>query len=127
MTCKDCIHSGVCKYRYRQLPLSDCTHDESNKIEKIGCPFADKAKVVELPCKVGDTVYFIDFDLCNKYLKIYKTTVDEFVTDKFDTFAVLNIIFTQFTARRAKAVSIKNFGETAFLTREEAEKALKKR
>ena len=50
MTCKDCIHYKVCDDKRRNnhtVSQSTCKH------------FADKSLVVELPCKVGDTVYGI--------------------------------------------------------------------
>ena len=52
MTCKDCVHYEVCKIVHsngddRVLENSPCKH------------FKNKANFVELPCKVGDTVYKI--------------------------------------------------------------------
>lgn len=53
MKCADCIHCDICKYRYRPLPLSDSTYDESDHIERIGCPFIEKSRFEELPGNVG--------------------------------------------------------------------------
>ena len=62
MTCKDCYHNKVCKYKNYQIPLCDCTYEESNHVENIGCPLVCKASVIEVPCKVGDTVYTFQDD-----------------------------------------------------------------
>lgn len=48
MTCKDCIHYEICKM--------DGTIIETKKCEY----FKDKSKFIELPCKVGGTMYVID-------------------------------------------------------------------
>lgn len=50
MTCKDCIHSKVCEffsYRITSNAEQKCKH------------FKDLSRFVELPCKLGDFVYFI--------------------------------------------------------------------
>lgn len=50
MTCKDCIHYDVCE---AHLKLNDIP------LELCGL-FKDKSRIVELPCKVGDTVYVLN-------------------------------------------------------------------
>lgn len=53
MTCKDCIHYGICHLqymrgeKYKDVELSECSD------------FKDKSKYIELPRKVGDTVYIL--------------------------------------------------------------------
>lgn len=47
MTCKDCVHHDICECAGR-----DICED-----------FKDKSRFIELPCKVGDTVYC---DICNE-------------------------------------------------------------
>lgn len=48
-SCKDCLHVEVCKY-----------NDGVNTWSTGDCPrFKDKSKFIELPCKVGDTVYHL--------------------------------------------------------------------
>lgn len=66
MTCKDCLHYELCKYN---------TYQEAHyfgKVKKIyitidnnsPCKyFADRSKCVHLPCKVGDTIYKLWYDL----------------------------------------------------------------
>lgn len=51
--CKECLKSDVCKY-----------NDGVNLWCKGDCPkFVDLNQNLELPCKVGDTVYCIDYIL----------------------------------------------------------------
>lgn len=48
MTCKDCIHYEVCCDEYELAHAENCNN------------FKDKSKYIELPCKVGDTLYYLD-------------------------------------------------------------------
>jgi hypothetical protein len=69
MTCENCIHYGLCIdcicyecssggnncndceiYSYRDGQVTELTPCED---------FKDKSKIIELPCKVGDTVYAV--------------------------------------------------------------------
>lgn len=50
MTCKDCIHCDVCQYKELPIIAEQCVD------------FKDKSKYIELPCKVGDTVYVLDYE-----------------------------------------------------------------
>jgi hypothetical protein len=43
--CENCYHFHVCDLQYRLEEHQDCKH------------YKDKSLIVELPCKVGDTVY----------------------------------------------------------------------
>lgn len=58
MTCKDCIHNEVCS----QFSKADGANHEyytyTNLSEKCEC-FKSKSEFVCLPCKVGDTVYYL--------------------------------------------------------------------
>lgn len=72
----------------------------------------EEGRLVVLPCKVGDTVY-----LPNKYMKrIVSFNIVEFYIFK-DGYAILDNFENEY--------EIEDFGKTVFLTREEAEKALK--
>lgn len=54
MTCKDCTHYTVCE---------GWQIDERRESLANGCTdFKDKSKYTELPCKVGDTVYILDYE-----------------------------------------------------------------
>lgn len=57
-TCKECFFKVNCAQRATYTDYHFDTIDEA--VEKIGCDyFKDKDLIVELPCKVGDTVYEI--------------------------------------------------------------------
>ena len=81
---------------------------------------ADKdGRVVVLPCKVGDTV-FARLDNKSKY--VCECKVKQIVVGNigFVTFAPIG------APEREYDVSLRGFGKTVFLSREEAEKALQK-
>lgn len=98
--------------------------------------------VIVLPCKVGDTVYFLDYDtsscnncelfsggycggdsFCTEHYSLYPAPCeeDEEVCPKHKLI-VKSTRFSVFFSHRQK-----DFGKTVFLTREEAEEALKER
>lgn len=109
MTCKDCYHFDVCNTILKNA-LSCDDNDCSQECQL----FKDKSKIIELPCKVGDTVYFIKSAFT--YLKEPKAEiVKTIITAEYDT-----IYKTQ-----NRAFNIAVIGETVFLTREEAEQALR--
>ena len=53
MTCKDCYHYDACKFYNKNLP------EEYDTIEWQCDNFKDKSRIIELPYKVGDKVYYI--------------------------------------------------------------------
>lgn len=110
-TCKDCIHCDVCYVINAKIAPVDTPCDECTK-------FKAKSKFVELPCKVGDTVYFLcrnletyEWYICEK--EIYSINV----YDNSIFFYISPICFF---------VEME-IGVRLFLTKEEAEKALKER
>lgn len=94
-SCKDCMHEEVCNIFSVVLNEYDA--------ENCVC-FKDRNRFVELPCKVGDTVYQTDG------IRIYENKIERII---FDT---NNIGFDE-----------TSIGKSIFLTREEAEQALKER
>lgn len=82
--------------------------------------------VIVPPCKVGDTVYYINKRLhIALYLNtIYKAEVVRIVTTRLGTSLVIQIHNEHGCT---EIPDIKDFGKTLFLTREDAEKALKER
>ncbi len=84
MTCKDCVHYDVCLSSYiRKEYPTEVGYCEENEICHL---FKDKSKFIELPCKVGDTVYVIpskvnyDLNKLNRHSennRVYEQTVDE--------------------------------------------------
>ena len=63
MTCKDCIHYEVCKNKNIKNPKG-CNENiaDLNNIETMCTDFKDESKYIELPCKVGDTVYVLEYE-----------------------------------------------------------------
>lgn len=103
--CKDCTHRDVCRY-----------NDGVNKWCKGDCPhFKDCNQVVEFPCKVGDTVYYIG-GLQNALIK--PAVVERVIIhrDRIEELGVTN-----------NGTYFENDFNIFFLTREEAEKHLKER
>ena len=125
MTCKDCIHyEACCHWTEEEHGAMEMTTTEQ------GCNyFKDKSKFIELPCKVGDTVYYIN-DFYDDSI-----TIQEFIVEslhitadkdklgrKKQSFALARDILYCFLPKR---IPFTQFCKTVFLTREEAEKALK--
>lgn len=99
--CFDCINCEQCPTGLACSANSACTM------------FKDKSRFVELPCKVGGIVYCFEpcFDTDHHpKLKVVEKEIIE-----------LKTIATVFGLN----FDINNIGKTVFLTREEAEKALK--
>lgn len=125
-TCKDCIHYDICINRIRyHADENEFTGKEFTDIDKACKRFKDCSKFIELPCKVGDVVYICTYfgmwyapheiDKCEMTVTritiVNNTVVFEAMKDKYnaDTFIQRQI------------------GNTVFLTKEEAEKALAER
>lgn len=109
--CIGCIEESNCKVECGAI--DDCLEKlaEYETAEKEG-------RLVVLPCKVGDTVYLIDDIDC---VFERESIVTEIEIDK-DSIAIM---IQDKTPICSSGYSIADFGEIVFLTREEAEKALK--
>ena len=100
---------------------------------------ADRSRFVELPCKVGDTVWFILTDLDDIDLKDYTVTAERCAINNGDIVTEIGTSGFWYQAiyddGRTKTFNPSNddfcewdeLGKTVFLTREEAEQALKER
>lgn len=108
MTCKDCIHYEICNKRKNSISL-----------DPMGCgykcpDFKDKSRFIELPCKVGDTVYVIR--------KIPNSVIKPFITEeKIEPWAVT---YENIMGGHSR-ILIEEFNNSVFLTKEEAEAKLK--
>lgn len=125
--CENCIHCEVCK---RYLMSTDITPEELNKIGKREqtkqCEFfKDKSLIVELPCKVGDSVYVClsDSPTQNRILRFETLSVELVYQAK----RAYYLAFEENNELPFIHIDLKSFGKTVFLTREEAEKALRER
>lgn len=140
MTCKECYHYDACGgYLPTDIDsnyvLDLCKKGKSDEIPDIEdrcSEFKDKSLIVELPCKVGDTVYFL-------YSKSVKKGIIKrirpFVYSQKDTSFMLDVEITYIDpfyndGRIGKSTQIMSFDKDAactiaYRTKEEAEKALK--
>lgn len=112
-TCKDCLHSKVCRDWWSEQEKN--LFSESN----IACRvFTDRSEWVHIPCKVGDSIFCDGKLFADRYVgEVMKFTVDIVRTQVCTTHCgEIDMIF-----------NFKDFGKTVFLTREEAERALKER
>ena len=132
MTCKDCIHYSLCNYD------EICHYSPDNIKSAINCSFFhDRSRFVELPCRVNlcDEVHFILRGLDEIDLKEYLFTVGNSAVS--DTVQFVTEIGTygfwvgdsprEFAPDYDEFYHWYELGETVFLTREEAEAALKER
>lgn len=103
-SCKDCLSVDVCKNRDVFGDMPTCEH------------FKDRTRFVELPCNIGDTVYyFLNYSDFKKYEAV---EVTGFHIDKYRTAFQIEICGFKML------VDIEFLGEKIFLIREEAERAL---
>ena len=125
VTCKDCVHVEVCKFKDLPAPLSDSYIRESECIEKRCGDFKDRSRFVELPCRVGDKVYFNNVHL--RYARVIAIYIDA-SGGMFDLDITTNIATaTGYEHFINKDYTFEDIGRRLFLTREEAEQALKGR
>lgn len=109
--CKNCVHEKVC--RTREFPSID-------EILKDGCPhYKDKSLFVELPCKVGDTVYISDF---TEVIEAFVSNIEMFYN--YLTKEIENVVEVRIIGNFSIHKNFKDFGETVFLTQAEAEEKL---
>ena len=54
VTCKDCVHAEVCRFKDLPAPLSDSYIRESECIEKRCGDFKDRSRFVELPVPISE-------------------------------------------------------------------------
>lgn len=110
MYCKDCLHTGVCRYAsgIRLLKKEPCED------------FMGIDKWVKLPCKVGDTLY---------------EPTDRGTISEYEVLAVRVELFSTFVEWKIKEgivwryvheINSNEIGRTVFLTHEEAEKELER-
>lgn len=132
MTCNNCIHYELCEVQ----AFNDFNKNWDPEKDWKHCGvFKDKSKYIELPCKVGDTVYcldtLVDKDKCDKCPFYYEGGMGDYpACEKSIT-----------GSRSAECIEIKeeigtlkdilwwmfrnDFGKTVFLTKSEAEQKLK--
>lgn len=106
---EDCIYFELCQF-FDGKYYSPCDCDF----------FKDRSQFVELPCKVGDTVFVVE-----KIAEEWKIIKDHVETIGIGYYAD-GVNIYQFDGIKTDGY-FEDFGKTVFLTREEAERALKER
>lgn len=127
-SCKDCIHFEVCDSGSsidEFMEHGTYTDDVENECE---C-FKDRARFVELPCKVGEEIYEMvltrdkSFSHWNthKVVGVHLGNFPDLRGHKRQEYLVTHCEVMNLLNR----IPLNKLGKTVFLTREEAEKALK--
>ncbi len=112
--CKDCLGFEFCLDRLGTTKYYD-NAIAANNVEELCQKFKDRNRFVELPCKVGDTVYVkMQF---GGYAEAEVRDYSYFISCGFCV-VVTSIKFDK------QNIPFSEFGKTVFLTREEAERAL---
>lgn len=118
--CENCIHERVCDSLIQNgLPYND----DKFSTDKFCNHFKDKSLIVELPCRGGEVLYTHEYD-CEReecYIEKVKCHSIEIGGDNDISIYCENI------EGQYDTYVPDDFGECIFLTREEAEKALKER
>ena len=113
--CEKCYHYEACKSCYEEF-----NYMVGENLGVVICPlFKDKSLIVELPCRVGDTVY-----VCYESPKgIFETTIARFeIYGKFTT-----VVFSNGSQFPVWKNDWSVYKSAVFLSREEAERALEER
>ena len=109
--CKSCLYYEICN-------AIGLVGIEST--EKIKCVrYKDRSRFVELPCKLGDTLFVPTRNFVSEYKIVSFHVCGEGIWYRTN---VIKGILT-----RLISDNVENIGKTVFLTREEAEQALKER
>lgn len=98
--------------------LDELYDEKCEEVAEYQIKFAD-GKLIELPCRVGDIVYILNTYGNKENWSVYERTVSKFVYQKYSC----KRIEVHFEEGRGYALD-GMFGETIYLTREEAENAL---
>lgn len=106
-SCKDCLCFDVCS-------IAEIMGEDFCCLD-----FKDRNRFVELPCKVGDKVYYFFSD--SNYKKYEACEIVGFHIDKYRTAFQIELCGYKCL------VDTEFLGEKIFLTREEAEQARKER
>lgn len=118
-TCKDCFYVSVCLRQYgKNLYIWQADNGCKN--------FKDKSRYIELPCKVGDTVYFVyeEYDEEGVNRCVFDCKVEQLGVDSKSVWFQLKL---PLGIKLSGYFRDNKIGKTVFLTEEEAKKALKER
>lgn len=130
-TCAECVHVDVCHEFVKELAAArglklGSVEEISAILQSDDCEqFKDRSRFVELPCKVGDTVYFNNVHL--RYAKVIAIYIDA-SGGMFDLDIATNIeTVAGYEHFINKDYTFEDIGKRLFLTKESAEQAVKER
>lgn len=111
--CKNCIHDEVCPVwdDYNDEPYVDGNRGFCYNYDK----FKDKSKYIELPCKVGEELFLIDYPMYHHRPKEYK-----FIGER-----IVMVIECFELQRTCKRFIDECFGTTIFTDKSKAKERLK--
>lgn len=123
-TCKDCIHREACM-KFNKVRVEVLEKTASRGADELCDTFADKSRFIELPCKVGDTVYRVSFVRKN----IIPLQVEGFLCNLASWKVRCTHLIPSWIGNQKEHIyiSFSSFGKTVFLTNEEAEAAIAER
>ena len=123
-TCKDCLYVEACS---SILSGFDVDIEFFSKQISVCKNFKDRSRFVELPCKVGDTVYLDNLHI--KYADVIGIYIEAF-SGVFDLRIYTNIQLANgfgYEYFISKDYTFEDIGKRIFLTKEAAEQAEKER
>jgi hypothetical protein len=126
-TCADCIHEKLCQ-EFEQALEEDAIGMTWNSSKKACNSFADKSRFIELPCAVGDTVYVPwhwDGTQGIATVEVEEVKVYDNVNKRCMFFIDMQSDDEDFNQAYGCWKLEQSIGKTVFLTKEDAEKALK--
>ena len=115
-TCKDCLSFEVCKLK--DLNVSLGTKVEETVSDGFKC-FKNADRFLNVPCKLDETVYILDYTA--KGPQLFECKVEEICFFTYGTYIYFN---WGKNSPRFKACSPDRFGKIAFTDKEEAKRAL---
>ena len=122
-SCKECVHADMCRFYTEELAKTKGITLGEDIFEYFStgdvCEhFKDRSLFVELPCSTSETLFVIEDS-------------GEIIIDKVETIVTIgydeDFSQSRLDCYSGKHYLVKDIGKTVFLTREEAEKALKER
>ncbi len=124
--CKDCLHYEACKEIYDILDTTCSGEFDYEEFARSCKNFTDRSEWVQLPCKVGDTVFYFKggyyigdknrWEICP--IKVTEISTKIGRSGKLYPLSII---------ANGTRYPITSIGKTVFLTREEAEKALEEK
>lgn len=126
--CRDCVHWEVCREYVTRLAAARGVDLDATELEQIfdsdDCDhFHDSSRFVELPCKVGDTLYTVV-----RGYKIREWIITDICFSDYSPISGAKTITARDKRNREHIRFAEHYlGKTVFLTREAAEQALKER